>query len=51
MCAYGVQILQVVAREVILADFLKALQNTHKTISSEDLAKFESFTVKHGQFG
>jgi hypothetical protein len=40
-----------VARDVMLADFLTAMQNTHKTISSEDLAKFESFTVKYGQFG
>lgn len=42
---------KVVARDVTIADFLTAMQNTHRTISSDDLAKFESFTVKYGQCG
>lgn len=44
-------IFQVVARNVTLADFLTAMQNTHRTISNNDLAKFESFTIKYGQCG
>jgi hypothetical protein len=43
--------LQVVARDVTLADFLTATHNTHRTISSDDLARFQSFTDKYGQCG
>ncbi|XP_021920324.1 vacuolar protein sorting-associated protein 4-like [Zootermopsis nevadensis] len=42
---------KVVARDVTLADFSTAMQSTHKTVSSDDLVKFECFTVKYGQFG
>jgi hypothetical protein len=40
-----------VARDVILADFLMAMEHTRRTITRDDLAKFESFTDKYGQFG
>lgn len=42
---------QVVPRDVTLADFLTAMQNTHKTITADDLANFENFTAKYGQHG
>jgi hypothetical protein len=42
---------QVVPRDVTLADFLKAIQNAHKTISADDLANFENFTAKYEQHG
>jgi hypothetical protein len=27
------------------------MQNTHKTITADDLANFENFTAKYGQHG
>ena len=42
---------QVHPREICLNDFLKVISHNHKTISREDIEKFEAFTAHMGQAG
>lgn len=42
---------QVQPRAICLNDFLKVIGHNHKTISQEDIGKFEEFTAHMGQTG
>ena len=42
---------QVQPRDVHIEDFLQAFQCNHRTVSNEQLAKYEWFTSQYGQVG
>ena len=50
-CAHTHTHTQISLRPVCLQDFIKALARSHKTVSEDDLFKYEQFTIKYGQAG